>query len=133
MTNEDFRAYIAAFNAGDFDGFTRFYADDVVLGLGMKRVIHGRQGIVDFYAEVGKVCRERLTIEALVLDETGVAAELATEFKALAHAPDFIAGPLVPGRSVFLTSFVHYRTANGRFTHIHSARAKDAVAGPSTF
>jgi hypothetical protein len=133
MTKDDFRAYIAAFNAGDFDGFTRFYADDVVLRLGLKRTIHGRQGIVDFYAEVGGVCRERLTIEALVLDEEGVAAELATEFKALVDAPDFIAGPLVPGQSIFLTSFVHYRMADGRFTHIHSARANEAVAGPSTF
>ena len=29
MTEDDFRTYIAAFNARDFAGFSRFYADDV--------------------------------------------------------------------------------------------------------
>ena len=42
MTEDDFRAYVAAFNANDFNGFGRFYAHDVVFELGAMKRIEGR-------------------------------------------------------------------------------------------
>ena len=38
MTEDDFRRYIAAFNDDDFEGFGRFYADDVVFEAGPVRI-----------------------------------------------------------------------------------------------
>ena len=133
MTKDDFRAYIAAFNAKDFPGFSRFYADDVQLQLGQKRTLNSRQEIVDFYADVATRCDERLVIKSIILDDEGLAAELDTEFKALIDDPHFIAGPLQVGQSIFLTSFVHYRIDNGQFAAIKSARAKVPTFGPATF
>ena len=52
MTEDDFRTYIAAFNARDFAGFSRFYTDDVEFNLGDRKQIIGPQGIVDFYTGV---------------------------------------------------------------------------------
>ena len=59
MTKDEWlNDYIGAFNRGDFATFTAFYDENVVLHLGGKRTIHGRQGIVDFYTDVFKRIEE---------------------------------------------------------------------------
>ena len=40
MTEDDFRTYIAAFNARDFAGFSKYYADDVEFNLGDAVLFH---------------------------------------------------------------------------------------------
>ena len=93
MDKKLYREYIDAFNRDDFEGFSKYYADDVVLQLGTRKTIHGRQGIIDFYREVKSKIRETLIINATSSrTRTGLAAEVATEFFALEDWPDFIAG-----------------------------------------
>lgn len=132
MTKDDMVAYLDAFNAKDFDGFGRFYAEDVRLDVG-RFVRVGRQAILDFYREVARTCDERLTLRRIVMDDGGAAIELDTEFKALADHPDFIAGPLVHGQSIYLTSFIFYTIRDDRFTDIKARRIADAVHAPSSF
>jgi len=132
MTKDDMRVYLDAFNQKDFEGFGRFYADDVRLDVG-RFVRLGRQAILDFYRDVARTCDERLTLKRIVMDEEGVAIELDTEFKALADHPDFIAGPLTPGQSIFITSFIFYTIRDGRFADIKARRIAEAVHAPSTF
>ena len=133
MTKDDVRDYIAAFNRLDFDGFGKFYADDVKLSLSGKRTLNSRAEILDFYREVATVCREKLDITHLVVDDEGVAVEVKTEFKALVDKPDFIAGALVPGQSIFITSRIFYAVENDQFVAIDALRVGDARTGPSTF
>ena len=133
MTKDDVREYIAAFNRLDFDGFGKFYADDVKLSLSGKRTLNSRAEILDFYRDVAKACREKLDITHLVVDDEGVAIEVKTEFKALVDDPTFIAGPLVPGQSIFITSRIFYTVANDQFVGIDALRVGEAVTGPSTF
>jgi len=117
--------YIGGFNARDFAAFSPFYAEDVVLELGQKTVLHGRQAICDFYAGVFARVRETLTVQKVVLDETGLAGVVDTEFHALEDWPDFIAGPMTKGQSIFITSMVLYDIGPaGTFTRIRSARLK---------
>lgn len=124
MNQADFRTYIDCFNRNDFEGFSRFYHQDVVLELGTKACLQGRQSIIDFYRQVNARVRETLVIDNLIIDELGVAAELDTHFLALADWPDFIAGPLHQGDSLRIVSLVHYRLEQGLFRHIKSARYK---------
>ncbi|WP_404713405.1 nuclear transport factor 2 family protein [Sphingomonas sp. MMS24-J13] len=133
MTKDDVRDYIASFNRLDFDGFGKYYADDVKLSLSGKRTLTSRQQILDFYAGVAKVCREKLDITHLVVDDEGVAIEVKTEFKALVDDPDFIAGPLVPGESIFITSRIFYALRDGKFAAIDAMRVGGVATGPSTF
>jgi hypothetical protein len=133
MTKDDVREYIAAFNRLDFPGFGKYYADDVHLSLSGKRSLNSRREILDFYAEVAKVCREKLDITHLVVDEGGVAIEVKTEFKALVNDPTFIAGPLIPGQSIFITSRIFYTLRNGQFADIDAMRVGEMRTGPSTF
>lgn len=117
--------YIGGFNARDFAAFSAFYAEDVVLHLGQKKTIHGRQAICDFYAGVFEKVRETLIVDKVVLDDAGLAGVVRTEFHALEDWPDFIAGPMTKGQSLFIESMVLYDIgADGKFTRIRSARLK---------
>jgi hypothetical protein len=122
MNKQLFGEYIASFNRDDFEGFSKYYADDVVLELGKRKTLHGRQAIVDFYREVKSKIRETLVIRNVVADDAGLAAEIATEFHALVDWPDFIAGPLLKGESIHIVSWIFYTIVNGRFQHIRSTR-----------
>jgi hypothetical protein len=122
MNKQLFAEYIDSFNRDDFAGFSKYYAEDVVLELGKRKTLHGRQAIVDFYREVKARIRETLVIRNVVADEGGLAAEIATEFFALEDWPDFIAGPIRKGESIHIVSWVFYKIVNGRFQHIRSTR-----------
>ena len=122
MNKQLFGEYIASFNRDDFEGFSKYYADDVVLQLGTRRTLLGRQAIIDFYREVKARIRETLIIRTVVADEAGLAAEVATEFYALEDWPDFIAGPIRKGESIHIVSWVFYTIVNGRFQTIRSTR-----------
>src|SRR5580698_1845596 len=122
MNKQLYGEYIAAFNRDDFEGFSKYYAEDVVLNLGNRKTIHGRQGIIDFYREVKSRIRETLVIRNIVADETGLAVEVATEFHALEDWPDFIAGAIRNGESIHIVSLVVYNIVNGKFQTIRSTR-----------
>jgi ketosteroid isomerase-like protein len=122
MNKQLFAEYIGSFNRDDFEGFSKYYAEDVVLELGKRKTLHGRQAIIDFYREVKAKIRETLVIRNVVADEAGLAAEVATEFHALEDWPDFIAGPIRKGESIHIVSWVFYKIVNGRFQHIRSTR-----------
>ena len=122
MNKQLFADYIGSFNRDDFEGFSKYYAEDVVLELGKRKTLRGRQAIIDFYREVKARIRETLVIQNVVADEEGLAAEVATEFHALEDWPDFIAGPIRKGESIHIVSWVFYRIVNGRFQHIRSTR-----------
>jgi hypothetical protein len=126
MTRDEFLSdYIGAFNRGELDRFTRFYAEDVVLDLGGRRQLVGRQAIRDFYSGVFENIRETLSVEQLVMDEQGLACIIATEFHAFEDWPDFIAGPIRKGESIFIESFIFYTIGDdGKFTRIRTTRSK---------
>jgi hypothetical protein len=121
MDKSQFHDYIHSFNRDDFNGFSKYYAEDVLLELPSKE-LRGRQAIIDFYKGVKARVRETLKINQVVCDADGLAAEVATEFFGLEDWPDFIAGPLRKGESIRIISFVMYRIRNGQFAHIRSAR-----------
>jgi SnoaL-like domain len=122
MNKKLYAEYIDCFNRDDFEGFSKYYAEDVVLNLNKKKTIHGKQAIIDFYREVKAKIRETLVIHTVVADEEGLAVEVATEFHALEDWPDFIAGPIRKGESIHIVSWAFYKIVNGRFTDIRSTR-----------
>ena len=59
MTSEDrFRAYMQAFNAGDWDRLRDYYAPDVRLVIGNGTELNGRDARSE-ERRVGKECRSR--------------------------------------------------------------------------
>lgn len=117
-----FMEYTRAFSNADFDGFSKFYTDDVRCELA-SMVLEGRTGIVDFYRDMFKTVRESLTLHQLVADDNGLAADITSQFTAIEDAPNFVVGPLQKGEFIRVHVFVHYTLRAGKIAHIRVARA----------
>mgnify|MGYP001043680077 CR=1 FL=1 len=124
MTGEDYADYIARFNANDFEGFGRYYCDDVVFNLGEKRQIIGRDNILDFYRDVKSKVRETLEIIVVASGPDTFAVHCRTEFVGLVDWPDFVAGPLMKGDTLNIESLGFYYLRDGKFAQIMGARYK---------
>lgn len=122
MTEEDFRTYLAAFNAQDFDGFSKYYADDVEFNLGDRKQIIGPRGIVDFYTGVFEHISEDLEVLDLIVAPDGAALHTRTTFTTIKDWPDFELWPTMKGDVRVVQSINMYKTANGKITKILSGR-----------
>jgi steroid delta-isomerase-like uncharacterized protein len=116
-----FRAYIDAFNRGDFDAVTGNYTDDVELVNGAGSRLVGKAAIVDFYHRVRADTDRTIQIVECFADEDGVAAELKSEFVATRDAPDFASGPMAKGDRLRINSFALYTLRDGKFAQIKAA------------
>jgi len=125
-----FMEYTRAFSNAECDRFSAYYTDDVVCELGGAGIVlRGRQAIVDFYREMFKTVRESLTLHRLIADDSGLAADVTSQFTAIADAPGFVIAPLKKGEFIRLPVFVHYELRDGKIARIKVARA-GAPAGP---
>lgn len=122
MTEDDFRTYIAAFNRQDFDGFRRFYTDDVEFNLGDRKQIIGPQGIVDFYTGVFEHIAEELEIKDLIVAPNGAALHSRTQFTTIKDWPDFELWPTMKGDVRVVESINMYLTRDGKIAKILSGR-----------
>ena len=129
MTEDDFRTYIAAFNARDFAGFSRFYAEDVEFNLGDRKRIVGPQRIVEFYTGVFEHIAEELEIVDLIVAPNGAALHSRTRFTTIKDWPDFELWPTMKGDVRVVESINMYLTANGKITKIKSGRFSDRFTG----
>jgi len=126
MNAADYADYIDCFNRSDFEGFGKYYHDDVLFELGDKRTIVGKENILDFYRDVKSKVRETLDIISAVGDENHLAVHVRTEFYGLADWPDFVAGRLMKGESIHIESLGYYYLRDGKIARILGARFKTA-------
>jgi hypothetical protein len=126
MTEDDFRSYVAAFNANDFAGFGRFYADDVIFELGGAKKIVGRENILAFYREVKAHIVEVVTPLDVIVTPTRIAMHCRTTFETFKDWPDFEIWPTMAGdkREVETIAMYEVDPARDCFTHIRGARFK---------
>ena len=124
MTEEQFRRYIAAFNANDFDGFGRFYADDVVFELGAMKRIEGRENILSFYREVKARIMEMVEPLEVIVTPARIAMYCRTTFETFRDWPDFEIWPTKAGDRRVVETIVLYEIEGDHFTHIRGARFK---------
>ncbi len=122
MNEEDFRAYLAAFNAQDFEGFSKYYADDVEFNLGDRKQIIGPQGIVRFYTGVFEHIREELEVLDMIIAPNGAALHTRTKFTTIKDWPDFELWSTMEGDVRVVQSINMYKTAHGKITKILSGR-----------
>lgn len=124
MTEEQFRRYVAAFNANDFDGFGRFYADDVVFELGAMKRIEGRENILSFYREVKTHIVEVVEPLEVIVTPTRIAMYCRTTFETFKDWPDFEIWPTKAGDRRVVETIALYEVEGDRLTHIRGARFK---------
>lgn len=124
MTEDDFRSYVAAFNADDFAGFGHFYADDVVFELGAMKRIVGRDNILAFYREVKAHITEVVTPLDVIVTPTRIAMHCRTTFDTFADWPEFEIWPTKAGDHREVETIAMYEVVGNRFTRIRGARFK---------
>ena len=124
MTEDDFRRYVAAFNANDYAGFGAFYADDVVFELGSMKRIVGREAILDFYREVKSHITEVVTPLGVMVGPRNVAMYCRTTFDTFADWPDFEIWPTKAGDHRVVETIAWYEHNGSQFTHIRGGRFK---------
>jgi hypothetical protein len=120
LGEREFRDYIAAFNRSDFDGFAKYYADDVVFE-GRGRHFKSRAEVLAFYREVKSRMRETIEIKDIIVGDTEMVANIVTELHAERDWPEFVTGPVKKGQVILSENFVWYQVKAGRFVHIRSA------------
>ncbi len=120
--------YTRAFSSADFERFSQYYTDDVVCELNAT-VLRGKDGILGFYREMFKTVRESLTLHHLIADDGGIAADITSQFTAVADAPTFVVAPLRKGEFVRVRVLVYYTLRDGKIAHIKVGRA-GAVSSP---
>lgn len=121
LTERDLRDYFAAFNSNDFDGFTRYYADNLVFE-GRGRLFKNRDEMVNFYRKVKSRIRETVTLKEVVVGRNEMAIEIETELDAFEDWLDMPTGPIRKGERHRSQNFVWYEIENKKFVHIRSAR-----------
>ncbi|MCW2370777.1 YybH family protein [Sphingobium sp. B11D3D] len=121
MDRADYAAYIAAFNRRDLPGFTKFYAPDICFLLGGRMELTGRQAIIEWYEHAWARIEEHCLVRRIIMDDTGIAAELETSFRTIADWPDFTGGPLRTGDVLRRIGFIHYDLGPEGFTRVATA------------
>ena len=122
-----FEAYIAAFNARDYPGFSAYYAPDVRF-FGQAATLEGAAAVVNFYRGVHARLDETVDLLNFVSGAPSrVAAEIRTTLVAREDWPDFPTGALLRGQRRQSINFVLYDIAAGRFTRVRSARFRRIV------
>ncbi len=116
-----FRAYIQAFNQGDWDALRGFYAPDIRLVIGNGTELSGREAIVEFYGRVKQQTRRTIEIIQCFAHGNVLAAEIESEFLAVDDAPDFAVRPMARGDRYYLNSFVFYDFEGDRYSRIRAA------------
>ena len=124
MNEDDFRRYIAAFNAGEYAVFGSFYSDDVVFELGSMKRLAGRAAILDFYRGVKAHITEVVTPLGVLVGPRHVAMHCRTTFDTFADWPDFELWPTFAGDHREVETIAWYEHDGARFTHIRGGRFK---------
>ena len=126
MDEKTFRAYLAEFNAANYDALAGYYADDVTFSFANGITLKGRDAVISFYRPMHEAVRETVDIRFLVMDSQHVAVELNAEFRARRDYDKFPRRPLKAGDAVRIISFIHYDIGpDGRFTDIRIGNYRD--------
>lgn len=92
-----FEAYLAAFNRGDFAGFSAYYAPDVEFH-GQAGSFDGAAEVVAFYREVRRRLDETVELLSFVAGPGMIAAEIRTTLVARVDWLHFPTKPLLAGQ-----------------------------------
>jgi len=121
MTRERYAEYVRLFNARD-DAFAQYYQENVEFDHGaVYGVLHGRQGILDFYHSFWKDIDEEIVAAKIAIDnENGVMlVELTTRLRAKKDGVRLASRMLEHKGDLFVThDVVAYGIADGLITTI---------------
>lgn len=122
MSPIDYDAYLAAFNARDYDALLDYYGEEPDVRFAGYR-LRGRKAIKDFYSFFHTYVLESIHYNRLIADDDTLVIEAVVRLEALADlTPQILAErglerlyPLAKGQVVEVPQFIHYHIEKGKF------------------
>lgn len=111
MDEDQFRSYVQAYNDGDIETASSFWADDIDVDLpGHRSSPRGKDEFLAHFKELHRTIDEHIEIEDLFVnaDGTRLAVAFHSTFTAKQDLPDFVYGSLEEGESTTNRAFLHY-------------------------
>ncbi len=126
MDEADFRRYVEAYNEGDMETSSSYWAEDVEVSLpGHRSSPSGKEAFREHFADLHAMLDEHIEIEDLFVSADGrkLAVEFHSTFTAKEDIPDFVYGPLEEDESTTNRAFLHYTiNEDDEFTRIKVAQ-----------
>ena len=122
MTRNDYEAYLAAFNARDYDAVLEFYGPDPEIRFA-GYCLRGRDAVRSFYAFFHRYVRESITYDRLIANDQMLVIEAVVRLEAIDDlTPQLLAAqglarlfPLKAGQVIEVPQFIHYDLDQGKF------------------
>jgi hypothetical protein len=122
VSEERFTEHVGAFNRNDCAFLGDCLHEDMVLGIGGKKGLKGREAVLNFCKIVKMQTQSTVEIKKIINSGDLLAAELLFELVALNDLPDFITGPMKKNGRIFMNVFALCQLHSGRFTRIRLAK-----------
>ena len=111
MTKEEFRVYLRALQAHDYDAFKKYYTDDYRAHFDGRTF--DRDGVVEVERSLAAIADWTMDVRQIVADEGGIAVQAIMDMRFTKDAPpDFALGPRKAGDRV-KTRFCGFYTLRG--------------------
>lgn len=118
MLNKTFmEAYYDAYNSGDKQALSRFYAEDIVL-VSAQGEIKGRAALLATYDWITGQMLDQMTPESILIDGRRAAVEINDTFTAKRAVSDFLGRALREGESFSMRLCGLYTLGDDGFEHI---------------
>ena len=117
MDRERMEAYYRAFNSGDHEALTDYYAEDMVFEY-RDVTLQGREVVLNHFGELRHVLTERIRPRNILVDGSRVAVEVEDTFTAKVDLPDFLGQPLREGESITVRYGCFYDTRDDGICHV---------------
>jgi len=124
MTEFDVRSYVAAFNANDFEFFSRFYAKDVIYELWTRERIVGHENLMAFYRTVKAHVIELVELLDVVVTPSRVTMHSRVSYETVKQWPDPQNWASRLGDKKVIETITLCEVEDHRFTHVRGAKFK---------
>ncbi len=124
MNRDEMQEYFKLYTEDFEKAVELYYAEDIVFE-NPDNIWNGRQAILEHFRVVRDGIKEIFTPINIVIEGDRIAAEIDVELLATKDKPDFAAGPLKQGESVYRRVGVFYRIRDGKICNVNAYRSGD--------
>jgi len=122
ISEKQFAEYVETFNNNNYATLGDCLNEDVLLGIGGRKELQGREAVLDFCRVMKMQVESTIEIKRIISSGNLLAAELQFELLALENVSDFIAGPLRKDSRTLLIVFALCNLRGGRFAQVRLAK-----------
>ncbi len=117
MNKERMKEYYEAFNSGDHEALSKFYADDLIFEY-QDTKLNGKEAIIKHFAELQTGFKETIKPTSVLIDGDKVAVEVEDHFDVRVDLPDFLGKSFKAGESFTARFAGFYDTRDNKICHI---------------